>query len=47
MPGILLVYEEKDVSKNMARTQIVTAIDRLVASGVPPANEIHTLNHWR
>jgi predicted nuclease of predicted toxin-antitoxin system len=45
--GILLVYEEKEVSKNMSRTQIVMAIDHLVASGVPLANEIHTLNHWR
>ena len=45
--GILLVYEEKEVSKNMNRTQIVMAIAHLVASGVPLANEIHTLNHWR
>jgi predicted nuclease of predicted toxin-antitoxin system len=45
--GILLIYEEKEVSKNMTRAQIVAAIDHLVASGVPLANEIHTLNHWR
>jgi hypothetical protein len=45
--GILLVYEEKEASKNMSRTQIVTAIERLVASGIPLANEIYTLNHWR
>jgi predicted nuclease of predicted toxin-antitoxin system len=45
--GILLVYEEKDVSKNMSRTQIVSAIEHLIASGVPITNEIHTLNHWR
>ena len=45
--GILLVYEERDVHKNMSRAQIAMAIDHLVASGVPLANEIHTLNHWR
>lgn len=45
--GVLLIYEEKEVNKNMNRTQIVLAIDHLVVSGVPLANEIHTLNHWR
>ncbi|MBI4489206.1 MAG: DUF5615 family PIN-like protein [Deltaproteobacteria bacterium] len=45
--GILLIYEEKEVSKNMTRAQIVKAIDNLVASGIPIANEIHILNHWR
>lgn len=45
--GILLIYEEKEIDKNMSRAQIVVAIDNLVASGIPIANEIHTLNHWR
>ena len=45
--GILLIYEDKDVSKNMSRTQIVLAIDNLVASALPIANEIHNLNQWR
>lgn len=45
--GILLVYEEQEVKKNMRRVQIVLAIDHLAASGVPLANEIQTLNHWR
>jgi hypothetical protein len=45
--GILLVYEEQDVSKNMNRIQAVMAIENLVTSGIPIANEIHTLNHWR
>jgi len=45
--GILLVYEEKEVSKNMSRAQIVLSIDHLTASGIPIVNEIHTLNHWR
>lgn len=45
--GILLIYEDKDVSKNMSRAQIVVAIDNLVASGVPITNEVHNLNQWR
>jgi len=45
--GILLIYEDKDVSKNMSRAQIVLAIDNLVASAVPIFNEVHNLNQWR
>ena len=45
--GILLIYEDKDVSKNLSRTQTVLAIDNLVASAVPIANQIHNLNQWR
>ena len=45
--GILLIYEEKDVSKNMSRAQIVLAIDNLLTSAVPIANEAHNLNQWR
>lgn len=45
--GILLIYEDKDVSKNMSRAQIVLAIDNLLASAVPIANEVHNLNQWR
>jgi len=45
--GILLVYEEKEVSKNMSRPQIVAAIERLIAAAVPVENRVHILNHWR
>jgi predicted nuclease of predicted toxin-antitoxin system len=45
--GILVVYEEKEVSKNTIRSQIVMTINHLVASGTLIINEIHTLNHWR
>ena len=45
--GILLIYEDKDVRKNMSRTQIVAAIENLIASAVPIANEVHNLNQWR
>jgi hypothetical protein len=45
--GILIIYEDKEVSKHMSRTQIVLAIDNLIASAVPIANEVHNLNQWR
>ena len=45
--GILLIYEEKEVSKNMSRAQIVVAIENLVTSGIPIANAVHNLNQWR
>ena len=45
--GIWLIYEEHDSSKNMSLTDIVRAIENLIASGLPIANELHVLNHWR
>jgi len=45
--GILLVYEENIVGKDMEAADITRAIDRLLASGIPVANEIHVLNQWR
>lgn len=45
--GILLIYEDKDISKNMSRAQIVLAIDNLISSAVPITNKVHNLNQWR
>jgi|SRR6476469_8967841 hypothetical protein len=45
--GILLIYEENLRSKNMVPSDIVRAIGRLLASGLPVVNELRTLNHWR
>ncbi len=45
--GILLVYYEGDVAKDMKPRDIVRAIGNLLSSGVPIANEVHVLNHWR
>ena len=45
--GIVLVYEEREVSKNMSRPEIVAAIDSLVAADTPIENQVHVLNHWR
>lgn len=45
--GLLLIYEEQDVSKNMSRVQIVTAMKNLLASDLSITNAVHILNHWR
>jgi hypothetical protein len=45
--GILLIYEENIRGKDMEPPDIVQAIGRLLASGVPVFNELHVLNHWR
>jgi len=45
--GILAVYAERDLSKNMSDYDIVRAIKKLLASGTPIANQFIVLNHWR
>jgi hypothetical protein len=45
--GILLIYRENIKGKDMGPHDIVRAINKLVASGLPIGNEIHTLNQWR
>jgi hypothetical protein len=45
--GILLIYEENIRGKDMEPADIVRAIGKLLASGVPVLNELHVLNHWR
>jgi predicted nuclease of predicted toxin-antitoxin system len=45
--GILLIYEENDPTRDMKVPHVITAIGKLEASGVPLANELHVLNHWR
>lgn len=45
--GILLIYEENIRGKDMEPADIVRAIRNLLASGVPIADELHVLNHWR
>lgn len=46
-PGILIVRLDHDPSRDMTRRQIVTAISRLESAGVPFANQVYILNHWR
>ncbi len=45
--GIFLIYQDNDVAKDMKYTDIVRSIKNLLASGLPIANELHILNHWR
>jgi predicted nuclease of predicted toxin-antitoxin system len=45
--GILIVCLDNIKWKDMRAHDIVRALGNLLASGVPIANEIHILNHWR
>src|SRR2546423_14930061 len=45
--GILLIYQDNIKGKDMEPVEVVQAIGNLLASGIPIANEIHSLNHWR
>jgi Domain of unknown function (DUF5615) len=46
-PGIFVVRSDNDRSRDMKDRDIVRAIARLEAAGVPIENELHVLNHWR
>jgi uncharacterized protein DUF5615 len=45
--GILLICEDNVRGKDPEPADIVRAIGNLLASGLPIANELHVLNHWR
>ena len=45
--GILLIYQDNVRGKDMGLPDVVRAISNLVASGLPIANELHSLNQWR
>jgi hypothetical protein len=45
--GIFVVYFENDRRRDMKSHDIIRAIDNLLASGLPIANEFHVLNQWR
>jgi hypothetical protein len=45
--GILLICEDNVKRKDMEPADIVRSIGNLLASGLPIANELHVLNHWR
>jgi Domain of unknown function (DUF5615) len=46
-PGVLVVRQDNDPTRDMSPKGIVTAIRKLEAPGVPIANEYIELNHWR
>ena len=46
-PGILVVRQESKPKRNMKQHDIVRAIGKLSAAGVPIADQYTILNHWR
>jgi hypothetical protein len=46
-PGILIVRADNDPSRDMKDQDVARAIAKLHSAGVPIANELHILNHWR
>lgn len=45
--GILAIYHDCDVSKNMTYQEVVRAITNIEASGIKLAGEFIALNAWR
>lgn len=45
--GILMIREESNPKRNMKPHDIVRAIGKLTAAGVPVADQYTVLNHWR
>jgi hypothetical protein len=45
--GILLIYQDNNPTKDMSPADVARAIKNLLHSGLPMANEVHVLNHWR
>jgi len=45
--GIVTIYRERDVSRNLTHAQAIVALRKLEVSGTPIANEFIVLNQWR
>jgi len=45
--GVFLIYQDNVVGKDMTRNDVVRAVQNLLNSGLPIANEVHILNQWR
>ena len=46
-PGLLVIRFDNDPKRDMSEPQIVRAIGNLESAGVPLANQVYILNHWR
>ena len=46
-PGILVVRQDNDPTRDMTSKGIVSAIGKLLAAGIPLTDEYVVLNHWR
>jgi hypothetical protein len=45
-PGILAIRKDNS-PRDMTPSQVVRAVNRLLAAGTPIANQLIVLNHWR
>ncbi len=45
--GLIIVYEESDRRKNMRPSEIIGALSNLDSAGVPLADQLIALNHYR
>jgi hypothetical protein len=45
--GILAVYQDNDVTRDMSYAEIVKAIANLESAGIAIGGEFHVLNAWR
>jgi predicted nuclease of predicted toxin-antitoxin system len=46
-PDILMIYAENDRRRDMRPRGIAAAVSKLEASGLPVADQVHSLNQWR
>jgi len=46
-PGLLVIYRDNDVTRDMTDAEIVRALGNLITPGVPIRDQFHVLNHWR
>lgn len=46
-PGILILRRDNDPRRNLGHRDIVRAIGKLTAAGMPLADQYVILNHWR
>jgi predicted nuclease of predicted toxin-antitoxin system len=46
-PGILVVHAENDRPRDLTPRAIAAASSKLAASGMPLADQIHSVNDWR
>ena len=46
-PGILVVRLDNDPTRDLKERDDVRAIANLERAGVPTANDLHIVNHWR
>ena len=46
-PGIIVIRQENDPTRDLSAKGIVVAIRKLEMSGAPIGNEYIVLNHWR